>query len=211
MTIWSVIKSNGGKYTVFYTLAKALGAMPSLLLARFFSEHNFAQKNNCLINDCFFSKSELLMFNLGCSEDELNEAIKILKENDLIDIFNNHFNRLLVQIKVDNIVEFINDIEDENIDNSWDLGLKEAINPKINLNNFSSSSQDITKILIANKCNITAIAVEYIVGCIEDYENKTQTNFLTENNLKAIEDFLKLEIFNENKFMCLIQGLTKEQ
>ena len=32
-----------------------------------------------------------------------------------------------------------------------------------------------------------------------------------ENNLKAIEDFLKLEIFNENRFMCLIQGLTKER
>ena len=210
MTIWEKTKNRGGKFTVYYAFTRTLGALPALLLSRLFSEYNYAEKNNFIINDLFFTKKELLTYQLGCDLDELDNALDVLNTENLLESFNNHFNCLLIKLNIENIIEFIDEIETNTIDNSWDIGLNDALNPKINLNNFSDSIQIIINTLTEIETKTSSIVIEQIATLIDNYENINQSDFLNETNLKTLEEYFSNYRFDENSFVQLIIKLTKE-
>ncbi len=126
-----------------YTEMKILGIKTATVFARINTEYNYAKRNNYILYDnSFVYDEEEIAVSIGFEVSDVQESIKTLENLNLIETkVDNSIN--VMNMKLENIIDFIKKAERENDYKPWDYALNK-IQSK-GFNGFKFTYQDKLK------------------------------------------------------------------
>ncbi len=145
--IWNDLKKYGFVMTP-YTFIRSLGAIKATVLCQILAEYNHANNNQLNLGKCFLSDLNRMANYLGLDINELLTEITELEELNLLwfsyadikDIY-------LISVNETSIIEFKEQIEQENMYDDWNAGLLKCQNPTNRLADFITPVKEIQKFI----------------------------------------------------------------
>lgn len=184
--MWSIYKAGGFIVTV-YTFARSLGALKASILGQIISEFNHAHNNGLTFYDDFLFNPRRMSQYLGLSEDMLIQELHELEDLYFIEVYDSEIaDTMYIRVNQQEIINFKNKVETENMYGKWDDGLLRSQNPLHKQTHFCNSVEQIKNYLdehMREPEKIPLVLYSYASSVIENFEEKTGHSILCNPNL----------------------------
>ena len=191
--MWNEYKLNGIIMSP-YTMVRSLGADKASVLSQVISEFNYAHNNNLNFYDDFLFSPQRMSSYLGLTQEQLLNKLNELEQLNFIQVFDSDIeDTKYMRVNQQEIINFKQKVEQENMYGSWDLGLKRSQNPIHKKTNFCQSAEQIKKYLdehMQEPEKIPLVMYSYASSAIEDFEEKTGQCILNNPNIMKSLDML---------------------
>lgn len=214
MTIdmWNDFKA-GGHIMLSYTFARSLNIKTAVVLSEIVAEFNKAYNNDLNSFDEFLCSPTRMSNYLGFSIEEINIAFDELEEIGFISVYESYIeDTICIGVHQDEIINFKNKKEKENLYGNWDDGLVSSLNPVHKANYFSDSTNKIRDFIESHTKqpqNIPIISYSCLDSIIKDYETESKNNILSMADIKDyLYNMVSKEKFNKYDFDIFIRDVN---
>ncbi len=211
--IWNDFLS-GGFVMLNYSILCSLELVSAIVLCQIIAEYNHAHNKNLNLDKFFLVNLSRMSDYLYFDEECIVNALKELKNLDLIDFYDSKINNtILVWVNEDKIIQFKLQQECEKNLHKWDWGLLNSQNPKGEETYFNYSTNVLVNIVNKNAKNPDKIPMVVYAFCndlITRYENKGLKFLDIPDLANKLISCLSDKSFKPINLAILVQNICKE-
>lgn len=199
-----------------YLLIQKFSPLQVLFFCELLTEYNYANKHGLASLDTFLIDIVRFCDTLYITIEQMYEELEIFQDNHLIhyqEVLQDH---LAITLDKNNIIDFVEKIDTKYPRSTWDVGLRQALNPVYRANKLSPFTQYLLEKVLERKSSYVEVPQIIYIQCddlvnqfdkqCDDYFSERKKNGFDEAITKCIN---QVEFKPEN-LLQLIYKLCSE-